>query len=164
MHYRRFGKLDWQVSALGFGCMRFPTVDGDRMSAKIEEEQAIRMVRHAIDNGVNYIDTAYPYHGGQSEIVVGKTLRDGYREKVRLATKLPVWQVTCPEDFDRLLDEQRKKLDTDRIDFYLLHALGKTRWREVVLQHDLLARAEKALADGRIGHLGFLVPRRLRGL
>lgn len=155
MHYRRFGKLDWKVSALGFGCMRFPTEDDDRMSAKIKEGEAIRMLRHAIDEGVNYVDTAYPYHGGRSEIVVGKALRDGYREKVRLATKLPVWQVTCAADFDRLLNEQLKKLQTDHIDFYLLHALGKKRWDEIVLKHDLPGQAAKALKDGRIGHLGF---------
>src|ERR1035437_3488518 len=155
MQYRKFGKLGWQVSALCFGCMRFPTADGERLGPNILEDEAIRMVRHAIDNGVNYLDTAYPYHGGQSEIVVGKALRDGYREKVRLATKLPTWQVTCAEDFDRLLDEQLKKLDTTHIDFYLLHALGKSRWHEVVLKHDLFGRAEAALADGRIRHLGF---------
>jgi predicted aldo/keto reductase-like oxidoreductase len=113
------------------------------------------MVRHAIDNGVNYLDTAYPYHGGRSEIVVGKALGDGYREKVKLATKLPTWEVKGAGDFDRLLNEQLKKLRTDHIDLYLLHALGKTRWHEVVLKHDLLGQAEKALADGRIRHLGF---------
>ena len=155
MQFRSFGKLDWQVSALGFGCMRFPTADGDRMSPTINEAEAMRMVRHAIDNGVNYIDTAYPYHGGQSEIVVGKTLKDGYRERVKLATKLPVWMVQSPADFDRLLNEQLEKLQTTYIDFYLLHALGKSRWQDVVLKHDLLGRAEAALEDGRIRHLGF---------
>ena len=155
MHYRKFGKLDWKASALGFGCMRFPTEDGDRMSAKIVEDEAVRMLRRAIDAGVNYVDTAYPYHGGQSEIVVGKALRDGYRQKVRLATKLPVWLVNSPADFDRLLNEQLKKLETGHIDFYLLHALGKKRWDEIVLRHDLLGEAAKALQDGRIGHLGF---------
>ncbi|MDR3738175.1 MAG: aldo/keto reductase [Terracidiphilus sp.] len=155
MQYRRFGSLDWQASALGFGCMRFPTADGDRMSPNIDEAEALRMVRHAIDNGVNYLDTAYPYHGGQSEIVVGKALGDGYREKVKLATKLPVWLVESGADFDRLLNEQLRKLQTDHIDFYLLHALSRGRWREIVLKHDLLTRAEAALADGRIRHLGF---------
>ena len=155
MQYRRFGRLDWQASALGFGCMRFPTADGDRLSPRIDEAEALRMVRHAIDNGVNYVDTAYPYHGGQSEIVVGKALCDGYREKVKLATKLPVWLVESGADFDRLLNEQLRKLQTDHIDFYLLHALNRGRWREIVLKHDLLARAEAALADGRIRHLGF---------
>jgi predicted aldo/keto reductase-like oxidoreductase len=155
MQYRSFGKLDWKVSALGFGCMRFPTFDGDRLSSKIDEAEAVRMLRYAIDHGVNYVDTAYPYHGGQSEIVVGKALRDGYREKVKLATKLPVWLVESPADFDRLLNEQLTKLQTDHIDFYLLHALGHDRWQNIVLKHDLLGRAEAALADGRIRHLGF---------
>jgi hypothetical protein len=155
MQYRNFGKLDWQASALGFGCMRFPTADGDRMSPRIVEDEAIAMVRHAIDAGVNYLDTAYPYHGGQSEVVVGKALRDGYRERVRLATKLPTWLVQSADDFDRLLDEQLVKLQTGHIDFYLLHALSHERWHSTVLQHGLLQRAERALADGRIRHLGF---------
>jgi predicted aldo/keto reductase-like oxidoreductase len=155
MQYRNFGKLDWKASALGFGCMRFPTADGDRLSPNIDEAEALRMVHHAIDNGVNYLDTAYPYHGGQSEIVVGKALQGGYREKVKLATKLPVWLVESPADFDRLLNEQLAKLQTDHIDFYLLHALSGPRWRDIVLKHGLLERAEAALADGRIRHLGF---------
>ncbi len=155
MQYRSFGRLDWKVSALGFGCMRFPTTDGDRMSPNIAEAEAVGMVRHAIDNGVNYLDTAYPYHGGQSEIVVGRALLGGYREKVRLATKLPIWMVEGPTDFDRLLNEQLKKLQTDHIDFYLLHALSHERWQDVVLKHKLLDCAEAALADGRIRHLGF---------
>ena len=155
MQYRNFGPLDWKASALGFGCMRLPTADGQRNSPNIDEPQAVSMIRHAIDNGVNYFDTAYPYHDGQSEIIVGKALRDGYREKIRLATKLPTWLVNAPEDFDRFLGEQLKKLQTSYIDFYLLHALDQSRWRNVVLRHDLLNRASAALADGRIRHLGF---------
>jgi hypothetical protein len=155
MQYRGFGRLDWKASALGFGCMRFPTSDGERLSPNILEAEAVRMVRHAIDNGVNYLDTACAYHGGQSEVVVGRALKDGYREKVRLATKLPVWLVESGADFDRLLDEQLAKLQTDHIDFYLLHALNHNRWQDIVLKHRLLDRAEAALADGRIGYLGF---------
>jgi len=155
MQYRSFGRLDWKVSALGFGCMRFPTSDGERLSPNIVEAESLRMVRCAIDNGVNYLDTAYPYHGGQSEVVVGKALRGGYRERVKLATKLPVWLVEGPADFDRLLNEQLEKLQTGYIDFYLLHALSHSRWRDIVLKHKLLDRAEAALADGRIRHLGF---------
>ena len=155
MQYRSFGKLDWKASALGFGCMRFPSPDGNRFSKNIDEAESLRMVRRAIDNGVNYLDTAYVYHDGQSELLLGKALKGGYREKVRLATKLPVWAVESAADFDRLLNEQLQKLQTEHIDFYLLHALGRSRWREIVLKHDLLARAEAALADGRIGHLGF---------
>jgi predicted aldo/keto reductase-like oxidoreductase len=155
MQYRSFGRLDWKASALGFGCMRLPTSDGERLSPNIVEDEAIRMIRRAIDSGVNYLDTAYPYHGGQSEVIVGNALQEGYREKVRLATKLPVWEVQSAADFDRILNEQLVKLQTDHIDFYLLHALSHNRWQDIVLKHDLLTRAEAALADGRIRHLGF---------
>ncbi len=155
MQYRSFGKLDWKASALGFGCMRLPTVDGNPHGSDVNEAETIRMLRHAIDHGVNYVDTAYFYHNGQSELVVGKALRDGYREKVRLATKLPVMVMQGPQDFDRILNEQLTKLQTDHIDFYLMHGLNKATWTNVVLKHGLLGLAERALADGRIRHLGF---------
>ncbi len=155
MQYRNFGKLDFKVSALGFGCMRFPTLDGKPTSPNIDEAESTRMLHYAIDNGVNYVDTAYVYHDGQSEVFLGKALQGGYREKVKLATKLPLWSITCPEDFDKYLNEQLEKLQTDHIDFYLLHSLNQSRWRDTVLKHDLLARAAAALADGRIRHLGF---------
>jgi len=155
MKYRIFGKFDWKPSALGFGCMRLPTTDNQPGGANIDEELSIRMIWHAIDKGVNYIDTAYPYHQGNSEIVVGKALREGYRERVKLADKLPVWLVNEPADFDRLLGEQLDKLSTDHIDFYLLHALTRKRWNDIVLKHDLLAKARTALQDGRIRNLGF---------
>lgn len=152
MQYRRFGRLDWQGSALGFGCMRLPTVGGDR--SQIDEALATRMVRYAIDNGVNYLDTAYPYHGGESERFLGRALQDGYREKMRLATKLPVRMVERTEDFDRFLNEQLSKLQTEQIDYYLFHGLRAPRW-QTVQELGLLREAERALADGRIRYLGF---------
>ena len=151
MNYRQFGRLDWKTSALGFGCMRLPN-EGEHEN--IDEAEATRMIRYAIDHGVNYIDTAYPYHGGNSEPFVGRVLQDGYREKVRLATKLPCWKIEEREDFDTYLNEQLERLQTEHIDFYLLHALREASWHKL---HDLgvLAWAEGAEADGRIGHLGF---------
>lgn len=155
MQYRKFGGLDWKVSALGFGCMRFPTLDGNPLSQKVDEAESIRMIRHAIDEGVNYLDTAYPYHNGLSEVVIGKALEGGYRQRVRIATKSPVWQVEKAEDFDKYLDEQLKRLQTDFVDFYLFHGLGRKRWRETVLKLNLLDMAERAVKDGRIKYLGF---------
>ena len=152
MKYRKFGKLDWKVSALGFGAMRLPILDGD--SAKINEPLAIDMIRYAVNHGVNYIDTAYGYHSGKSEIVVGKALKDGYREKVHLATKMPCQLVNSAEDFDKYFNEQLEKLQTDKIDFYLLHGLRKERWPKV-RDFGVLKWAEKKLEDGKIGHLGF---------
>ncbi|MCR3922603.1 MAG: aldo/keto reductase, partial [Firmicutes bacterium] len=155
MKYRKFGRLDWHASALGFGAMRLPTVDGNPMSDNIVEDEAIAMIRHAIDEGVNYIDTAWPYHNGKSEVVVGKALQDGYREKVKVATKSPIRAYKEAADFERFLNEQLERLQTDHIDFYLLHGLGKRSWEDVVLKFDVLKKAEAALQDGRIRHLGF---------
>lgn len=155
MQYRAFGNLDWKVSALGFGCMRLPTTDGKQISPNIDEPEAISMVRHAIERGVNYVDTAYPYHEGRSEIVLGQALCDGYRERVKLATKLPIWLVNEPADFSKYLNEQLQRLGTDHIDCYLIHALNENRWNDHVLKHGVLDEAAKALADGRIRHLGF---------
>jgi len=159
MKYRKFGNLDFKVSALGFGAMRLPT-DGDiynsnRLSSNIVEDEAIRMIRYAIDQGVNYIDTAYPYHQGSSEIVTGKALKDGYRDKVKLATKSPVFLIKKAEDFNRYLDEQLKKLQTGCIDFYLLHALSRDKWENTVKKLDILDYAESAKQAGKIKHLGF---------
>lgn len=152
MEYRKFGSLDFKVSALGFGAMRLPTIGGDE--SKIDEAMAIKMIRYAIDNGVNYVDTAYPYHRGNSEILVGKALKDGYREKTKLATKLPVWAINSKEDMDRIFFEQLKKLDTDHIDFYLLHALGKDRW-EKMYNLGVLDWVEKNINKGYIRYIGF---------
>jgi predicted aldo/keto reductase-like oxidoreductase len=152
MKYRKFGSLDWEVSVLGFGAMRLPLLGKD--VSQVDEPEAIKMIRHAVDQGVNYIDTAYPYHEKNGEIVVGKALLNGYREKVKLATKLPSWLVEKPDDFDRFLGEQLDKLQTDHIDFYLLHALNSTHWPKL-RDWNVLEWAEGAIADGSIHHLGF---------
>jgi len=105
--------------------MRLPAIDND--PARIDEPEAMAMIRYAIDEGVNYVDTAYPYHGGTSEPLVGRALADGYRERVKLATKLPSWLVHSPGDFHRYLDDQLERLKTDSIDFFMLHAMNKRR-------------------------------------
>ena len=151
MKYRKFGSLDWEGSALGFGCMRLPFVGS---SENIDYPAATRMLRYAIDNGVNYVDTAYGYHGGNSELLVGEALKDGYRAKVKLATKMPIWKVESRSDFDALCNEQLKKLQTDHIDMYLLHGLRRERW-DLVKKLDIFSWADGAKKDGRIGCLGF---------
>lgn len=152
MKQRNFGKLDWKVSALGFGAMRLPIVGND--AAKIDEPEAIRMIRYAFDNGVNYIDTAYVYHRGTSEVLVGKALQDAYRKKVKLATKMPTWLVKSQKDMDRYLDEQLKRLNTEYVDFYLLHGLDAERWSKLT-DLKVLDWLEKKKEEGKIKHLGF---------
>jgi predicted aldo/keto reductase-like oxidoreductase len=149
MQYRKVPKNGDQLSALGFGAMRLPTRMG-----RIDEERATRQIRGAIDQGVNYVDTAVPYHGGESERFLGRVLQDGYREKVKLATKLPPPGVKTREDMDRILDIQLKKLKTDHIDYYLLHGLNDGQWKNL-FDLGVLEFLDKAKAAGKIRNAGF---------
>jgi predicted aldo/keto reductase-like oxidoreductase len=151
MKYRPFGRTGWQVSALGIGTMRLPVVDELK---NINEPLAIQVIRRLIDGGVNYIDTAWDYHEGNCEILVGKALKDGYRQRVKLVTKLPVWLVEKATDFDRLLNIQLGKLAVNHVDLYLLHALNKATW-EKCYALGVLDWLQRAQDDGRIGWIGF---------
>src|SRR5664280_964922 len=150
MQYRKMKKAAPDLSILGFGCMRLPLKE----SGQIDELKATDMIRYAIDHGVNYIDTAYPYHNGESEPVVGRALAGGYREKVHLATKLPSWLVQSREDMDKYLDEQLARLKTDHIDFYLLHGLTQPFW-ENLSALGVTDFLDDAIADERIRYAGF---------
>jgi hypothetical protein len=150
MLYRKMKKAAPELSILGFGCMRLPVKE----NGQIDEVTATGMIRYAIDHGVNYVDTAYPYHNGESEPFVGRALADGYREKVNLATKLPSWLVTSREDMDKYLDEQLARLRTDTIDFYLVHGLNQPFW-ENLSALGVTDFLDAAIADGRIRHAGF---------
>ena len=152
MHYRKFGKLDWKVSALGFGIMRMPLIDNE--SGILDEEESINMIRRGIDSGINYIDTAYPYHNGKSEALVAKALEDGYREKVKIATKLPSWLVKEKSDLDKYFNEQLKNLKCDSIDFYLLHALNDKLWKQLK-EFDIFSWLEEKKSKGLIKYAGF---------
>lgn len=150
MLYRKMPKNGDELSILGFGCMRLASKE----DGSIDEERATRQVRHAIDKGVNYIDTAWPYHMGESEPFLGRALADGYREKVKLATKLPSWLIERLEDMDKFLNAQLEKLNTDHIDYYLIHALVGDLWNNVV-EVGVADFLDKAKADGRIINAGF---------
>lgn len=158
MLYRRFGKTNEMVSVLGFGCMRLPVIGND--PTNIDADKAISMIRYAIDSGVNYVDTAYPYHGtgfatgGASEPFVAKALKDGYREQVKLATKLPSWLIKTRADMEKYLQEQLERLQTDSIDFYLVHALNADSW-PVLKEAGISEFLDQAIADGRIKYAGF---------
>ena len=152
MNYRKIPGTDIKVSALGMGCMRLPVQNAE--GNPIDRPEAIRLIRHAIDSGVNYVDTAYGYHNGDSERLVGEALQDGYREKVILATKLPVWLVEKYEDMERLLDEQLAKLKTDHVDVYLLHAMSGDRL-EKLKDIDYGKFLDDMIAKGKIRYPGF---------
>jgi predicted aldo/keto reductase-like oxidoreductase len=154
MLYRQFPKIEGQdVSALGLGCMRLPTIGGD--PGAIDQATFEAMLLAAAEAGVTYLDSAYVYHKGLSEGAIGAALdRTGLRGRFTLATKSPVWLAKDKGDWDRFLDEQLKRLRADHIDFYLLHALGAERW-DLVRRLGALEALQKAKADGRIRHIGF---------
>ena len=145
------GSLDWDVSALGFGCMRLPT---GRLLKNVDEIYAIEMIREGIDFGINYLDTAWTYHEGASEVILGKALKGGYREKVHVATKLPMFLVKTEQDFDSYLNTQLKRLQLDCIDVYLFHCLNRFEF-EKLKRLNLIDKMEKAKAEGKIRHIGF---------
>jgi uncharacterized protein len=152
MKYRTLKKSGEKISLLGFGSMRLPVVNGD--FARIDEAEAIQMIRAAIDRGVNYVDTAYMYHDGFSEVVLGKALKDGYREKVFLADKMPLWMTRNEEDVDRIFNDQLRRLDVDCIDMYLIHGINSQVWQSV-LKFNTLDYLEKKRAEGKIKYIGF---------
>lgn len=152
MEYKTFNKTGEPISLLGFGMMRLPVVAGQE--GKIDEDEAIRLIRYAIDSGVNYVDTAYMYHGGKSEVVLGKALKDGYREKVFLADKMPLWMAEAAGGMDALFEEQLARLDVDVIDFYLDHGLSHGLWK-LGKKLEVMSFLEKKKQEGKIKHIGF---------
>jgi len=165
MQYRVFGRLGFKVSTLGLGCMRLPLkqaadgAPGNVLAEKtVDEKESIELIRTAVDKGVNYIDTAYDYHRGKSELLVGEALSGAgdYRKKVKLATKLPPWHIKEAQDFNRILDEQLKRLNTSYIDFYLLHALRKETWDKMKAL-GALEFLNTAMRDGRIKYPAFSI-------
>jgi uncharacterized protein len=152
MKYRKMGSLDWKVSALGFGCMRLPSRKLNRLRADFG--QSIKLIRHGIDRGINYIDTAWVYHLGDSERILGEALKSGYRDRVHLVTKLFMMLVRKPEDFDNFLHSQLERLKTDYLDAYLFHGLNQGSF-EKLKELGLIEKMEKARDKGLIRHIGF---------
>jgi len=160
MLYRKLGKTGIEVSILGFGCMRLPMKNGtgtaaDRFDPKnfIDEEKAIPLIQYAKSQGINYFDTAYPYHSGKSEPLLGKAVQ-GYRKEVLIATKLPSWMVKGPEDFEKFFNEQLQRLETGYVDIYLLHGLGRQTWPKMK-ELGALRFLDRILADRRARFVGF---------
>jgi len=152
LKYRKMGSLDWKVSALGFGCMRLPSRRINRLRA--ETDESIKIIRYGIDQGINYIDTAWPYHLGDSEKIIGKALKDGYRKEVHLVTKLPMFMVRNSKHFDNYLKTQMKRLQTDYLDSYLFHALDQGHFKKLK-RLGLIDKMEKAKNEGLIRSIGF---------
>lgn len=150
MIYRQMGKSKDEVSILGYGCLRFP-----RKNGVTDEERTEKQIISAIEGGVNYFDTAYIYDNGKSEAILGNILSKGYRDKVKIATKMPHYLVRSRKDMDNIFETQLKRLKTDHIDYYILHAItSKEGWQRLKQLGitDFLDRMKKA---GKIQYVGF---------
>ena len=152
MEYRSMERLEERPSLLGFGCMRLPTVPDS--NGVVDEAKTKEMIGRAIDAGVTYFDTAYPYHSGQSEKVLGRVMKNWDRKQYLLATKLPLWLIKSRDDVERVFAEQLERLQTDYVDFYLFHGIGKDRWR-MIKDLELIPLLEQYQKQGKIRHLGF---------
>ncbi len=149
MQKRMFENLGIEASVLGFGCMRFPTIEG-----KIDEVESEKLIDRAMQAGVTYYDTAYPYHNGESEPFLGKALSKYDRNSYYLATKLPIWNVKSIEDVEKIFNDQLTRLGVDYVDFYLIHALDEAKW-DTVLKYGILDYCDKLKAEGKIRYFGF---------
>ena len=150
MQYRTMEKNSDAISVLGFGAMRFPVAN-----RRIDRRRAAAQLELALRKGVNYIDTAVPYHGGESEAFLGDFLSErGLRDSIRLATKLPPWNVKKAADMEQILTAQLDKLQTDRIDYYLLHCLNRDNWARLT-ELGVLEFLRRELRRGRIRYAGF---------
>ena len=150
MQYRKNIKNQESLSILGYGCMRLP-----KNGKVIDEEASEKLIISAIENGVNYFDTAYIYQSGKSEQVLGKILAKGYRDKVKIATKLPPFMCKRESDFEKIFNIQLERLQTDRIDYYLIHMLmDKAMWTRLV-KLGILEWIAKQKRDGKIINIGF---------
>lgn len=150
MQYRTVPKTGDRLSMLGYGCMRLPTREG-----RIDSGQAANLLLHGVEQGINYVDTAVPYHRGESETFLGKFLEEyGCRDRVKLATKLPRWQVYTRRDMEKIFSAQLQRLRTDHIDYYLLHSLDGPSW-ERLLGLGVLDFLERIRKEGRIRYAGF---------
>ena len=153
MEYREMKKTGAKPSLLGFGCMRFPTVNKDGKDV-IDREYAAKMLDTAIKSGVNYIDTAFPYHNGESELFLGETLKKYPRDSFYLATKLPMWDVKSADDVKRLFYKQLEKLQVDYVDYYLLHGLNSGSFK-TVKEFDIVSILKELRDEGKLRYIGF---------
>lgn len=149
---KKFKGIEDNPSLLGFGCMRFPKVHPDKPD--IDEESALKMIDEAYQSGVNYFDTAYPYHAKLSEKFVGKALKRYPRQSFYLATKMPGWEIKNVEDAKRIFNEQLENLQTDYFDYYLCHALSKKGF-EIYKEPGIMDFLYQMKKEGKIKHLGF---------
>ncbi|MDO4870292.1 MAG: aldo/keto reductase [Bacillota bacterium] len=149
---KKFKCLDIETTLLGMGIMRLPSDD----DLQVDEQQGIDLIRYAIDKGINYIDTAYTYHDGMSETIVGKALKDGYRQKVILADKMPIWMAKTEEDLEKLFQTQLERLDLEDgcIDMYLIHNIIPYNWKKTK-KLNMIDFLERKKAEGSIKHVGF---------
>ncbi|WP_432664494.1 aldo/keto reductase [Wukongibacter baidiensis] len=153
MIYRKFGNTNIKLPILGMGTMRLPSKNIKGIES-INESESINLIEVAVSKGINYFDTAWPYHGGMSEVILGKVIKNQKRTDLYIATKSPTWEISSTEDFNRILNQQLEKLETDYIDFYMFHALGNRRWQNI-LSNNLLQAMQDAKKDGRVKHIGF---------
>lgn len=155
MRYRLFGKTGMEISALGFGAMRLPMEWSEAGEGHVKTDESVALIRRAFELGVNYVDTAWFYCQQESEGVVGRALKDGWREKVTLSSKLPVGLVKERADGRRFLETQLERLDAGCIDIYHLHGVGKEQMRDIVDRFHLIDDMLAAKDEGLIRHLSF---------